>query len=102
MTIDFLSKTWKRLFPETSFEYSFLKDDFQKLYEKETLIMRMITYVSIMSLFISCIGLLDLVLFITQSRIKEIGLRKVSGSTSRGIILMLNLESIKWILVSFL
>ena len=88
-TIDFIKDTWKKLFPGTSFEYSFLNDDFQKLYEKETLTLKMITYVSILSLFISCIGLFGLALFTTDRRIKEIGLRKVAGSTSGGIILML-------------
>ncbi len=43
-----------------------------------------------------------LVLFTIDRRIKEIGLRKVAGSTSAGIIIMLNMEFIKWILVSFI
>jgi putative ABC transport system permease protein len=101
-TIDFLKKTWGNYFPGTLFEYSFLNDDFQKLYAKETLTLKMITLVSILSLFISCIGLFGLVLFTTDRRIKEIGLRKVAGSTSGGIILMLNFEFIRWILISFI
>jgi putative ABC transport system permease protein len=40
-------------------------------------------------------------LFTTDRRIKEIGLRKVAGSTSGGIILMLNLEFVRWIVISF-
>ncbi len=101
-TIDFLSKKWKSLFPQTDFEYSFLSDDFQKMYEKETRTLKMITYVSVLSLFISCIGLFGLVLFTIDRRIKEIGLRKVAGSTTGGIVIMLNLEFIRWILVSFI
>lgn len=101
-TIDFLNKTWKTLFPQTPFEYSFLNDDFQKLYEKETLTLKMVTSVSILALFISCIGLFGLVLFTIDRRIKEIGLRKVAGSSSGGIILMLNTEFTKWILVSLI
>jgi putative ABC transport system permease protein len=100
-TIDFLNKSWEKLFPQTPFEFSFLNDDFQKLYEKETMTLKMITAVSILSLFISCIGLFGLVLFTTDQRIKEIGLRKVAGSTSGGIIVMLNLQFIRWILISF-
>jgi putative ABC transport system permease protein len=61
----------------------------------------MITSVSVLALFISCIGLFGLVLFTTDRRIKEIGLRKVAGSTSGGIIVMLNLEFIKLIMISF-
>jgi putative ABC transport system permease protein len=101
-TIEFLREKWKSLFSEAPFEYSFLSDDFQKMYEKEALTLKIITYVSIMSLFISCIGLFGLVLFTLDRRIKEIGLRKVAGSTSGGVVIMLNMEFIKWLLVSFI
>jgi putative ABC transport system permease protein len=101
-TLDFLKKKWESLFPQYAFEFTFLNDDFQKMYKKETTTALIITYISLMALFVSCIGLFGLVLFTIDSRMKEIGLRKVVGSTSGGIVIMLNLEFIKWILVSFL
>jgi len=79
-----------------------MSDDFQKQYEKETTTLKIVTYVSIIVLFISCIGLFGLVLFTIESRIKEIGLRKVSGSSSGEIVIMLNMEFVKWIIVSFI
>ena len=100
-TIEQLREKWKSIFPQAPFEYSFLNDDFQKMYEKENKTMKMITWISVISLFISCIGLFGLVLFTLDCRIKEIGLRKVAGSTSGGIVMMLNLEFIRWIAVSF-
>jgi putative ABC transport system permease protein len=72
------------------------------MYEKEAKTLKLITCVSILYLFISCIGLFGLVLFTIDRRIREIGLRKISGSTSGEIIIMLNLEFVKWILVSFM
>jgi Predicted permease. len=101
-TIDFLQKKWESLYPRSLFEFSFLSDQFQKLYEKENLTLKLITWISIFSLFISCIGLLGLVLFTIDRRIKEIGIRKISGSTSAEIILMLNMEFFRWILAAFL
>lgn len=101
-TIDFLHKKWKSMFTGSVFEYSFLSDDFQKLYEKENLTLKLITWVSIFSLFISCIGLFGLVLFTIDGRIREIGIRKVSGSGSGEIIIMLNQEFIKWVLAAFM
>jgi putative ABC transport system permease protein len=101
-TIVFLQDKWKSLFSLAPFEFSFLSDDFQKMYVKETTTMKIITYVSILSLFISCIGLFGLVLFTIDRRIKEIGLRKVAGSTTGRIIIMLNLEFVRWIIVSFI
>jgi putative ABC transport system permease protein len=100
-TLDFLKKKWESLFPQYPFEFTFLNDDFQKMYKKETTTSLIMTYISLMALFVSCIGLFGLVLFTIDSRIKEIGIRKVAGSTTGRIVLMLNLEFIKWILVSF-
>jgi putative ABC transport system permease protein len=100
--LDFLKKKWESLFPLNQFEYSFLSDDFQKLYKKETITYGIISYISLIALVISCIGLFGLVLFTINGRIKEIGLRKVAGSTTGRIVLMLNLEFIRWILLSFI
>jgi putative ABC transport system permease protein len=101
-TITFLKEKWKSLYPRSLFEFSFLSDDFQKLYEKENLTLKLITWISLFSLFISCIGLFGLVLFTIDRRLKEIGIRKVSGSSSGEIIIMLNMEFIRWILAAFL
>jgi putative ABC transport system permease protein len=101
-TLDFLKKKWESLFPQYPFEFTFLSDDFQKMYKKETTTSLIITYISLMALFVSCIGLFGLVLFTIDTRIKEIGLRKVAGSTTGRIVIMLNLEFIKWIIVSFI
>jgi putative ABC transport system permease protein len=101
-TIDFLKRRWVSFFPQYPFEYSFLSDDFQKMYEKDNSTFRIITYVSLMALFIACIGLFGLVLFSIDQRVKEIGIRKVSGASSGIILLMFNMEFIKRIFVSFI
>ena len=101
-TIGFLSEQWKNLFARAPFEYSFLSDDIRKMYEKDSVTLRIITRVSVLALLISCIGLFGLVLFTIDNRIKEIGLRKVAGSTAGNIVLMLNLEFIRWIAISFI
>jgi putative ABC transport system permease protein len=97
-----LKEKWDGLFPMYPFEFTFLNDDLQKMYKKETATSLIITYISFLALFVSCIGLFGLVLFTVDSRIKEIGIRKVAGSTTGRIVIMLNLEYIKWILVSFI
>lgn len=60
------------------------------------------TYISLLALIVSCIGLFGLVFFTIDSRSREIGIRKVSGSTTGKIVLMLNLEYCKWVLASFI
>ena len=101
-TLDFLKNKWESLFPQYPFEFTFLNDDFQKMYKKETTTSLIITYISFMALFVSCIGLFGLVLFTIDSRIKEIGIRKIAGSTAGRIVIVLNIEFVKWILVSFI
>ncbi len=101
-TLNYLRKTWDKLFPQYPFEFTFLSGDLQKMYENETTSSLIITYISFLALFVSCIGLFGLVLFTIDSRIKEIGIRKVAGSTTGRIVLMLNLEYIKFILLSFI
>lgn len=63
---------------------------------------RIVSYVSVLALFIACMGLFGLVLFTIDSRSKEIGIRKVAGSTTGSIIRLITLEFIRWILVSFI
>ena len=101
-TLKYLEKKWESHFPQYPFEFTFLSDDFQKMYKNETTMSLIITYISILALFVSCIGLFGLVLFTIDSRVKEIGLRKVAGSTTGQIIKMLNLEYVKYILLSFI
>jgi len=101
-TLDFLKRKWVSLFPQYPFEYSFLSDDFQKMYEKDNSTFRIITYVSLMALFIASIGLFGLVLFSIDQRVKEIGVRKVSGASSGIILFMFNMEFIKRIIISFI
>ena len=101
-TLDFLKKKWESFFPQYPFEYSFLSDDFQKMYKKETSTFRIVTYVSLMALFIAFMGLFGLVLFSIDQRVKEIGIRKVSGASTGIILLLFNMEFIKRILVSFI
>jgi len=101
-TIHFLSKKWASFFPQYPFDFTFLSEDFQKLYEKEVKTSRIIMYVSFMALFIACIGLFGLVLFTVDRRVKEIGLRKIAGASSGTIMLLFNMEFIRRIIISFL
>lgn len=101
-TLHFLNKKWESFFPQFPFEYSFLSDNFQKMYEKEAKTSRIIKYISFMALFIACIGLFGLVLFTIDRRVKEIGLRKIAGASSGTIMLLFNMEFIKRIIISFI
>jgi putative ABC transport system permease protein len=81
-----LQSLWGRLIPDVPFEYSFLDQDLQKLYEAENSLLKIINLFSIFAIVIACLGLFGLAAFTTEQRIKEIGIRKVLGASVASII----------------
>jgi putative ABC transport system permease protein len=77
--------TYKRLFPSTPFSYVFKGDENRKYYEAEERWKQMLLFASVVTIFISCVGLFGLSVFSVERRTKEIGVRKVLGA-SPGII----------------
>jgi putative ABC transport system permease protein len=75
--------------------------NYKKVYEKELQLKRLLEAFIVIVLFISILGMIAISLFITESKTKEIGIRKVNGATIKEIILMLNRDFIKWVLIAF-
>lgn len=101
-TIEFIKKTWTDLFPEDYFNYEFLDDRLQKLYEEEQRQLVLFRIFSGISIFIGCLGLLGLVSFMANQKLKEIGVRKVFGASVAGIVLLFSKEFIRLIIIAFL
>ena len=81
-----LKSQWNRLIPNIPFEYSFVDQDLQKLYETETNLLKVINLFSLFAILIACLGLFGLAAFTTEQRIKEIGVRKVLGASVANVI----------------
>jgi len=88
--------------PNEPFEYSFLDEDFQKNYVAEERLGELIRYFTLMAILISCLGLLGLVMFAAEQRIKEIGIRKVLGASTGWLTVLLSLDFVKLVLMAFL
>lgn len=99
-TIDYIKEKWEELYPNSLLAYSFLDEDFDNLYSSERQTAQITTSFTIIGIFIACIGLLALVSLIVEQRRKEIGIRKVLGSSTSNIVILFNKEFIKWILIS--
>ncbi len=99
-TLDFIDKTWKQTVPMFPFTYSFLDSDFDQSFRATERLGKLSTTSASISIFIACLGLLGLAAYTAQQRTKEIGIRKVLGSSSSGIILMLSREFIKWVMIA--
>ena len=99
-TIDFLQKTWKERVPDRPFEYQFLDEEYNKLYIAEQKSVSIFTTFSSLAIILACLGLFGLAAFSTLQRIKEIGIRKVLGSSVSGIVLLISKDFIKLTLIA--
>lgn len=99
-TIGFMQKTLKDLLPHYTFEYEFLDTRIENLYLAEQRMEKILIFSTIIAIFISCLGLLGLASFTAEQRTKEIGIRKVLGSTVAGVMFLLSKEFIKWVLLA--
>ncbi len=85
-TIGFIQDVYRRINPNYPFEFHFLNENIDQFYRTEMQINRIITSFTILAIFISCLGLFGLSLFMTEQRIKEIGIRKTLGATVSNIV----------------
>jgi putative ABC transport system permease protein len=84
-----VEKQFKSFYPHEPFEFSFLDDEIAQLYEREQTMEWLMNIATVVTLFISCIGLFGLTLFTTERRTREIGIRKVLGARVGDILVML-------------
>lgn len=85
-TIDFVRTKWEKFAPNMPFEYSFLDDDFNKLYINEERTQKLSFIFSFLAIFISSLGMFGLASYMSEQRIKEIGIRKVLGAKVSGLV----------------
>ncbi len=96
-----LDKLWKDRFPETPFKISFLDDELAANYESLKAQQKTISFFCLLAGLIALTGLFGLTVFVTQKRIKEIGIRKVNGAKISEVLFLLNKDFIKWVFISF-
>ena len=95
----FAKSKWEELFPGNPFEYYFLDEEFNKLYKSEEMFGNLFGYFAGLGLFIACLGLIGLASFTAEQKTKEIGIRKVLGSSVSEIIKMLSTDFAKWVII---
>lgn len=79
--IEKVNAAWKEVYPEDDFEYTFVDDAVKRFYQSETKTASLLNWATGLSIIISCLGLLGLVIYTTEKRTKEIGVRKVLGAS---------------------
>lgn len=99
-TIDKIKSSWARLLPQYTCEIGFFDNRLATLYESEVKISGLFKYFSFVAIFISSIGLFGLSLFIIERRRKEVGVRKVNGAKTMEVMVLLDKDFAKWVIIS--
>jgi putative ABC transport system permease protein len=82
-------------------DYFFMDEKIAQQYKAETILSRILFTFSTIGVLISIIGISALALFISQQRTKEIGIRKVNGAKILEVMILLNKDFIRWVIIAF-
>lgn len=99
-TMEKVKQTWNGFFPESSFDFFFLDDFYDRQYRQERQFARIFGLFSSLAIFIACMGLFGLTAYNTARRTKEIGVRKALGASVQHIIALLTRDLVRLILVA--
>ena len=96
-TLDYIRKTTETFAPDYPYRYEFMDRTYNRLYEMEIRMGKIINVFAVLAVLISCLGLFGLASYTIEKRTKEIGIRKVLGASVAKISSMLSLEFLKWV-----
>ena len=97
-----IHNVWNKLSPDFPLEIEILNTSWEYLYDKEKQFQNILNYATIISIVLSCLGLISLTFFLVETHTKEIGIRKVNGAKTFEIIKLLNVGLIKLLGISFI
>ena len=98
--VDFIKNTWKSTVPDIPFEYQFLDDHFNEVYQVDDQVSKIVGILAGLIIIISCLGLFGLASYSAEKRIKEIGVRKVLGASVQNITLLLSKNFLKLVVIA--
>ncbi len=97
-----IKNKWKSMAPSQPFEYSFMDDDFNKLYTTEQRTGKIFITFAILAILIACLGLFGLITYAAEQRVKEIGIRKVLGANVTSIVSLISKDFLVLIFIASL
>ena len=98
--INIIETKWKEINPTMPYDYFFLDAQFDRIHRTERNLARTFMYFTILAIVIACLGLFGLASYATERRIKEIGIRKVMGSSVGQVIFLLTKDFSKLVLIA--
>ncbi|MEZ4782160.1 MAG: FtsX-like permease family protein [Flavobacteriaceae bacterium] len=100
-TISKIESAFKEIYPESDFEINFMDETVEQFYNQEKSLSKLLSWAMGLSVLISCLGLLGLVIYTTERRTKEIGIRKVLGASLKQLNVLLCKEFLILVGVAF-
>jgi putative ABC transport system permease protein len=100
-SLNFIRDTYKKHRNDREFSYRFFEDLINEKYQGETRLRNITIGFALIAIVISILGILGMSIFSIDRRTKEIGMRRVLGASSTEILVLLNKEFVKWVLVAF-
>jgi putative ABC transport system permease protein len=100
--LPFIRKTWNDVIPHKEPDLKFWDEQLNNRYQSEEQWSQIIGYAAIIAIILSSLGLLGLTIMTVNSRIKEIGIRKINGAKIYEILVMLNNDFVKWVILAFI
>jgi putative ABC transport system permease protein len=98
--LDAMKKRWQKIVPSTPFDYWFLNDSFNQLYQSEQQFQHGFFYASMLAIVLAVLGILGLVSFSVEQKTKEIGIRKVLGASSFKVATFLSKDFLKLVVLA--
>ncbi|MES2274781.1 MAG: FtsX-like permease family protein [Bacteroidota bacterium] len=99
-TIDNMKTSWKSFYPNIPFDYHFLDQEYDAMYKSEQHTGNILNVFTVVTIFISCLGLFGLAVFTTKQRFKEVSIRKVMGASVGSIVALLSSDFLKLVFVA--
>ena len=96
-----IETSWSKHNPNYPFEYHFLDEEYERLYQSEKRMSDIFDYFTFFTLFIACLGLIGLINHMIEKRTKEVSIRKILGASVSSILVLLSHEYVRLILIAF-
>jgi putative ABC transport system permease protein len=101
-SISQMESIWKSIAPEKKFTARFFEDEIEDTYSFYFTMIKICGFLAFLAISISCLGLLGMVVFTVENRIKEIGIRKVMGASEASVVVLLSKQFLKLMFIAAL
>jgi len=97
----YTERSWKSVFPDEYYDYQFIEERIRSNYASEANSSKLINIFALITVIISCLGIFGLALYSSERRSKEIGIRKINGAKVSEVMILLNGDLVKWVVIAF-